>query len=171
MAPAGPNLNCKRMSMHRHSEYLIVYQGVSWVKHQISRGDADTMIVSKTFVYQNELYAVGAIYDITGNGNSSDDYKAIGVVKMEMPTSISESPFSQQSSIYPNPTNGTIAVTHPSQKELKYTLYNTQGSLCQTGVTSTGGLIDMTDLPKGIYALHLANADSESQSIVRVVKQ
>jgi hypothetical protein len=63
-------------------------------------------------------------------------------------------------SVYPNPTTDFIMVDAPNDVNLQYRLMAVSGELIRSG-TSPGALkLRVSDLPKGVYSLHVAFAES-----------
>ncbi|MEZ5015159.1 MAG: lamin tail domain-containing protein [Chitinophagales bacterium] len=73
--------------------------------------------------------------------------------------------------VYPNPTDGIITIVIPNilNGNTQYTLYDLTGSTISVGKTSNNFfVIDMSDLPAGIYHIQCINGkDTYSKEIIR----
>jgi chitinase len=65
---------------------------------------------------------------------------------------------SENSSVYPNPSNGIIELQNIDLKNTKTEIYNTLGE--KVIAPSEGNTIDLSNEPKGIYYLHIIKEDN-----------
>jgi len=68
--------------------------------------------------------------------------------------------------VYPNPSGGVFNLSCENAKEFSYKIYYTTGMLVEENKTFSKDLkVDLSDLPNGIYLMHVISGNSTAQVI------
>lgn len=142
---------------------VYTFNGTEWSETSVERGEVDTMLLDEVFVFKGELYAIGSIYN--------KSFGLLGVIKIDvLPNSLGETATAHFAA-YPNPAQHQVTINTALEGSFDYRLVNVQGQLCQVGTLANNDAIELQELPRGIYFLHLTGSENSSQTVLKVLKE
>ena len=134
---------------------IAYYDGSNWIFTQLPTDSAAAVVRLRVSTILN-----GALFVATTHGLYLADTKCLS-----FPTSVDEeepSPgLTQRVNIYPNPTQGVVRFTAPITGTLE--IWNTSGTRVAFVERGTWSSIDLSDLPKGVYVVHIRSAVESHQ--------
>lgn len=75
------------------------------------------------------------------------------------------------SSIFPNPTNGLLAIKLEGTSKVQYQILSMAGALIQQGVCSDGTTLDLNALPSGMYLVQLMDRRQGLLFTSKIIKE
>lgn len=82
-------------------------------------------------------------------------------------TGINEHSFENSFPIYPTPANETLNISIPDNQKQQIQIFNAMGMLLKEISASQSFQIDISNLPSGLYFIHLKSKASQTQRFVR----
>jgi hypothetical protein len=109
----------------------------------------------------------------TSNGSFDGFLLALNTLDLSFNTnpvlSIADTEFTEIIKYYPNPTNGAVQFDFHNTITYKYTLTNYLGQQLKSGtLNSVDKSISLTEFPKGIYFVNLA--DKKRITTIKIIK-
>lgn len=156
--------NGELVALSRANDATSVYKFIddSWTKVVLKQGDVSDMTLTDAFVYNNELYAIGFVYD--------QNPELIGVAKLDILKKSSIATTQRELSLYPNPSSTQVTLKTSSSESFVYQMVNIHGQLCRQGILLPNGSIDLLNLPKGPYFVKLTSSETSNTSMLKVFR-
>lgn len=127
----------------------------------------DFMMPGATCVFHEEvfLYQLNCYEDVT-----LAFLKLIPHINCEVISKVTENDYSHQWVLYPNPTGSHLQVKMSSTTDAFYIVMDLQGRILAQGEIQSGGLLDVSSIPSGLYLLKL-QLPNGNHAIKRFVKE
>lgn len=137
-----------------------VYNKFGWQNVAVDHNSIDTMLTVESFVFNDEFYVVGDIYE---NGG-----KQIGIAKVSIPMGTTAYPNQMEISLYPNPAKNLLSIDLGALELSKMDITDINGKSISVEVENINS-INVESLKPGVYFIEITDSKG-NLSMKRFIK-
>lgn len=122
----------------------------------------------------NVSYSIGQVIYTTNTGTNGSVAQGVQHAYEIYSIGVNETTLHISVNIFPNPTaeNLTLEISHYTNEQVSYQLFDAQGKLISTGqITSQQTQINMGDLPSACYFIHVVNNENKKAQSFKIIKR